>query len=195
MKLDKKTIGSIIITIIFIAIMIFIIGNNNKKNNLQLTTDSIPPSSQEVDKTWERYPIDITVGDVSTYLDIATPLVKEILVKSFKEKGDILDYKINEIKYVVANIYSDEDYRNGYLPEIPANSKEDIFPSERYTGDAFIVTVNFSVKARLAPDGHTDWIAGNGEQGSDGWILNKFMYVMIDKVSGKYQAEFLGTGL
>ena len=39
-------------------------------------------------------------------------------------------------------------------------------------------------------------IAGNGEIGNDGWVLNKSLFFKIDKdSSGSYNAAIIGTGL
>jgi hypothetical protein len=40
----------------------------------------------------------------------------------------------------------------------------------------------------------SDWIAGNGVAGEDGWIRHKFLFFKVEKGSGQYTLQVLGTG-
>ena len=52
--------------------------------------------------------------------------------------------------------------------------------------------VSFNV---LPKDGPDAWMAGNGELGDNGWVINKSMYVYVVKTNGVVNLTVLGTGL
>lgn len=54
-------------------------------------------------------------------------------------------------------------------------------------------SVTFDVLPR--PEHRTMWVAGNGEDGNDGWIINKELFVEATMENGKIEVEILGTGL
>jgi len=55
-----------------------------------------------------------------------------------------------------------------------------------------IASVQFSVRPVLL---QTDWMAGNGELASDGWVRNKSLFVGLKEEFGRYWLVLLGTGL
>jgi hypothetical protein len=134
----------------------------------------------------ERLPDGLSVENAesvaSDYVQIATKPVTDLLINDFAKVGNVLDYRINDIKFVADRTNTEDYYRDSFV--------------EKDSKDAFIVTVDFSVQSDVKPGEMNLWIAGNGEEGSDGWILNKFMYIKVDKdKDGNYFAYFIGTGL
>lgn len=53
-------------------------------------------------------------------------------------------------------------------------------------------SVTFDVLPK--PERKMQWIAGNGEDGTDGWIINKSLFIEVALQNGKIEVEILGTG-
>lgn len=45
------------------------------------------------------------------------------------------------------------------------------------------------------PAAYFEWNAGNGEEGENGWLVNKTGYFKVDHLGDFYFVSFLGTGL
>lgn len=123
-----------------------------------------------------------TMGGVKAnpdYTDIASVIFTDWLKKEAAQNGGLLDYKINKIDFIVA--------------KINAEGQDLSYFGADTTKDAFIVSVNYSVQS--TPENIIYWEAGNGTIGTDGWILNKSLFVTIDKNSNGYYVENAGTGL
>ena len=58
-------------------------------------------------------------------------------------------------------------------------------------GEGLYFTVRYSV---LPAYNNSDWIAGNGVMGDDGWIYHKFSFVIFQKDSGGWRLVNEGTG-
>lgn len=57
--------------------------------------------------------------------------------------------------------------------------------------NGFVFTVSYDVKPAAA---NSDWIAGNGAVGPDGWIVGKFNFVTVEDVDGGPVITGQGTG-
>ena len=56
--------------------------------------------------------------------------------------------------------------------------------------------VNYSVLPNdVSEEGSSSWIAGNGEYGENGWIVDKSFYVYVIKTDGIVELRIIGTGL
>lgn len=110
------------------------------------------------------------------YISIASNLFKQWL----ESKGDLREYKINQIEFIVLK------------PEISEPRRSEIFDSTT-TNDAFIVLINFSVKPKMIND--ANWIAGNGSTRKKGWIENKSVFIKIDKINGRFKIKSMGTSV
>jgi hypothetical protein len=55
----------------------------------------------------------------------------------------------------------------------------------------FVDGVVYSVQMPVLP---SDWVAGNGEFGENGWIIHKFMISGAVKVDDEYVLKLIGTG-
>ena len=56
--------------------------------------------------------------------------------------------------------------------------------------------VNYSVLPNdVSEEGSSTWIAGNGEYGENGWIVDKSFYVYVIKTYGIVELRVIGTGL
>jgi hypothetical protein len=63
--------------------------------------------------------------------------------------------------------------------------KPGVIPNVYYAG------IRFSV----LPKGESVyWIAGNGIDGKDGWIIHKYLLILIRLIKDNYQIEIIGTG-
>ncbi|MEI8130754.1 MAG: hypothetical protein WCG55_04605 [bacterium] len=126
----------------------------------------------------------------SEYVQIATPVTEKIIEEEISQIGGVADHEINEIKFVADNagLVSDSDGR-------PVEFFKNIFPKD--IEKSFIVSIDYSIKLNnnVSQQIQTTWLAGNGEEGADGWIHNKLVYIRIDKTSGGYAGTILGTGL
>lgn len=54
----------------------------------------------------------------------------------------------------------------------------------------FGFSVDYSVQGAIE---NTDWVAGNGETGKNGWVLNKVQYYTLKKEGNSYKVESSGT--
>lgn len=45
------------------------------------------------------------------------------------------------------------------------------------------------------PAAYFEWNAGNGKEGEDGWLIDKFGYFKVSNLGDFYFVSFLGTGL
>ena len=61
---------------------------------------------------------------------------------------------------------------------------------EHDSDNTWIVSFNVLPKA-----GQDEWIAGNGEYGENGWIVNKTQYIYVVKTEGVVNLKVLGTSL
>lgn len=143
-----------------------------------------PPSSASPDFTQNATTsmspsAGINNAESQNYINIALPLFENWIKNISKERGDVLDYKINKISFVISKINAAGPEKNWFTTES--------------SNEAFIVSVDYSVKT--TEEGKNDyWIAGNGESGGNGWVLNKFIYITIDKVNNVYTIINMGTG-
>ena len=123
-----------------------------------------------------------TMGETKAnpnYTDIASTIFTNWLNKEGTQNGGLLDYKINKIDFIVA--------------KTNAGGQDLSYFGSDTTKDAFIVSVNYSVQS--TPENKIYWEAGNGTIGTDGWILNKSLFVTIDKNNNGYFVQNAGTGL
>lgn len=143
-------------------------NNTDASTAIGLNTSSLAPTSK-------NYAV-----ESENYINIASTVFTKWFIKLAKEKGAVLDYKINNITFVAMK-------KDALLPEKS-------WFSNINTDEAFIVTVDFSVKT--TEEGKNNfWLAGNGHDGPDGWVLNKSLFITIDKVNNIYSVTNAGTGM
>lgn len=122
----------------------------------------------------------LTSNDSQKYIDISKPIFEEWLKTLIKEKGGAESYTINNITYVASKEKAKENELSWFTKES--------------TNNAFIVNVTYSIKMTNTND-YNYWMAGNGIEGSDNWILNKSLFVTIDKNINGYYVLNAGTGM
>ena len=123
-----------------------------------------------------------TMGNINinqNYTNIASAVFIDWLKQLAQKNGGMLDYKINNITFVAL--------------KATAQDQDLAYFSANTTNDAFIVSVNYSVQSTL--ENKIYWEAGNGKIGTDDWILNKSLFITIDKNSNGYYVKNAGTGL
>ncbi len=148
--------------------------NQNTNNNTTATT-AIGLNTSSPALTSKNYAV-----ESENYINITSSVFTKWFLKLAKDKGDVLDYKINNISFVAAKI-------DAQLPE-------KAWFSDINSDEAFIVTVDFSVKT--TEEGKNNfWLAGNGHDAPDGWVLNKSLFITIDKINNIYSVTSAGTGM
>jgi len=182
MKLESKLfpVGIIIITTLVICGIFYL--SNKTNNTLNKQSDSIYNLNNSFqNKTPAFYSKTGTKNDLTfskQYTDIAKPLFVVWLEKEITKNGG-LDYKINKIDFVAQ--------------KSSALDPEKYWFNQNDTNSAFIVSASYSVKS--TPEKIDNyWIAGNREKGSDGWVLNKFFLITINKNSDGYYIKNIDTG-
>ena len=157
---------------------------NNQKiaqapiSNYQEPTDTTPTSA-------------VTMAPMATsnnsdtnsqkYVDIALPLFTTWFQKISTERGDVLNYTINDIIFVSSK-------------ENTASERENSFFSDTDSNSAFTVSVSYSVQT--TEEGKNNyWLAGNGRDSENGWVLDKSIFITIDNENGTYYIKNTGTGI
>jgi len=112
------------------------------------------------------------------YIEIAYPAFSKYFEQLAKEVGGVLDYKINKIDFVALKETAQEPYLSWFIPN--------------ETKNAFIVTVNFSVK--VTEEGKTGyWMALGATPNGPDWLTNSLI-VTIEKNTDGYYVKRAGTG-
>ncbi|HUC88640.1 MAG TPA: Ser-Thr-rich GPI-anchored membrane family protein [Candidatus Paceibacterota bacterium] len=110
-----------------------------------------------------------TISVSQKCVDTATSLLPAYILT----QGDYLDFKLSKVNlFALRSNTSDAQYFTG-----------------NPTNDACMVNVVYSVKLKAGAMN-----AGNGQESSDGWIINKSGYATIDKNSNGYYVVSMGTG-
>lgn len=74
------------------------------------------------------------------------------------------------------------------------DNTEEIKTQYGYSDTDILFTMKFNVKP-LSDETYKIWLSGNGEEGSDGWIINKKVVGTISKDNaGNYYLKEVGTG-
>jgi len=150
------------------------IGNDNSKVATINPTVSMPTATS----TSSPVNSNNNNGNTQKYINIASSTFDTYFQKLSLENGNTFDYKISNIDFVALKNTTDEPEKYWF--------KED------NTDESFIVIVNYSVQTNT--EGKNYWLAGNGTEGENGWILNKVLFVNIDKNSEGYYVKSAGTG-
>lgn len=163
----------LVILILAVAFCAWKLVNNGKevKNNASIPTGQTQTNQNPNGQDFYPYQNSPTED---LYLDQANTA----FVKWMTEQGGFSDYKIEKITFIAS--------------KSPAQAESSQYFSSSDTQDAFIVSVDFSVKPTA---GNTMWNAGNGHQQADGWVTNKSLFLTIDKNSSGYFVKSSGTGL
>ena len=117
----------------------------------------------------------------TSYIDTAYDLYGEWLNMTAGERKDILDYRINNVTFIAKKADATDQQMDWF--------------TRSETKNAFIVKIIYSVQT--TPAGMNYWLAGNGQESEDNWVLNKTTFVTIDMDpdDGTYYIVREGTGL
>ena len=157
----------------------------NPSQGINPSSTNIPPSNTNYGGVSSVGPTAMmapTVGGVKenpNYTNITSVVFTDWLKQQAQRNGGMLDYKINNITLVIL--------------KATAQGQDLAYFSANTTNNAFIVSVNYSVQSN--PENIIYWEAGNGTIGTEGWILNKSLYLTIDKNNNGYFVQNAGTGL
>lgn len=132
--------------------------------------------------------VEAFISDGTTYLPvraIAEALGKEVswdeeknTVRIFTKSEDITEDEIrHSFEEKVLNDGSLQDYKINRVEMIDTNTWNIVFDVLPKQEDA------------------AKWYAGNGEEGQDGWIVNKALFVNVFQNDGLINLEVIGTGL
>jgi hypothetical protein len=147
--------------------------NNNYQNNKNFT----PPLSGTMEPMATSSNFD---NSSQKYIDIALPLFTKWFEQISTDRNDVLNYTINDIIFVASKENVSE--------------RENSFFSNENSNNAFIVSVNYSVQT--TEEGKRNyWLAGNGRDSENGWVLNKSIFITIDNENGTYYIKNIGTGI
>ncbi len=95
--------------------------------------------------------------------------------------GVLEDFNIDSITVIVEKPAAQDIAADWFSPET--------------SNDAFLAQIHYSVKPEyISPEEGTAWIAGNGMQTIDGWIVDKVLVVVFDEKDGKIEVVNAGTG-
>ena len=116
-------------------------------------------------------------SNITRFKDIAS---EEFPVsESEAEKiGYVLDYRIEDIEFIALKSNAVEPQKSWFLPGV--------------SNESFMVYVKYSVKTTDEGKKY-QWLAGNGEDSPEGWVLNKTLFVTIDKYNSVYKVVNAGT--
>ena len=118
---------------------------------------------------------------LSEYLEITSSSFDKYLVQLAREKGEILNSRIENMSFIVA--------------KANAQGQELSYFSVDTSNNAFIVQITYSI--HTTESGMANWLAGNGIESENYWVLNKTTYLTIDKNpnDGTFYVKSEGTGL
>lgn len=115
--------------------------------------------------------------------DKYTEIARTAFVKWFEDEaeriGYVLDYRVEDIKFIALKRDAVEPQKSWFIPGT--------------SNEAFMVHVKYSVKTTDEGKKY-EWLAGNGDDAPDGWVLNKTLFVTIDKYNNVYKVISAGTG-
>ncbi len=134
------------------------------------SSTTLPPA-----KSVQQNTISVPAAQASYIINANTSFANWIVAQ-----GGFSEYKVNNITFVAA--------------KASATGTDAEYFKNTDTADAFIVSVDFSVKPLDAKKDF--WTAGNGTVAADGWVNGKLLFVTVDKnANGEYIVKNAGTGL
>ena len=138
-------------------------GNTTTTTSHMMTTTAIPFTS---------YP------ENDKYIEIARIAFVNWFESEAEKIGYVLDYRIEDIEFIALKSNAVEPQKSWFLPGV--------------SNESFMVYVKYSVKTTDEGKKY-QWLAGNGEDSPEGWVLNKTLFVTIDKYNSVYKVVNAGT--
>ena len=187
-KMRYTFLGMLIMAILCGTVIPALAAQSNKQldayyNDIKIVLDGAQITPTDVTgKVVEPFIVDGT-----TYLPVRA--ISEALGKNVTWDGNTSTVRIDEKSEPVTSdevgkAFAANCLAVGTLQDCTVNSVT------AYATNTWLVSFNVLPKA-----GHDEWMAGNGEAGQNGWIVNKSQYVYVVKTGGVVNLTVLGTGL